>query len=98
ASRLRCPGLAAEGARWLAEERRIGAVGIDTASIDPGPSRDFLAHRTLFEREVPAFENLTTPAAPPPRVFTVIPLPMKIEGGSGAPLRAIAIVPPQPGR
>src|SRR4029450_14049217 len=98
ASRLRCPGLAAEGARWLAEERRIGAVGIDTASIDPGPSRDFLAHRTLFEREVPAFENLTSLEALPPREFYGVALPMKIEGGSGAPLRAIAIVPSQPGR
>jgi kynurenine formamidase len=30
----------------------------------------------------------------PPRGATVIALPMKIKGGSGAPLRAIAILPP----
>lgn len=90
---LHFPGLSAEAARWLAEERRIGAVGIDTASIDPGPSRDFEAHRMLFERGVPAFENLANLDALPPRDFWVIALPMKIAGGSGAPLRAIAIVP-----
>jgi len=94
ADALHFPGLSAEAARWLAEERRIAAVGIDTASIDPGPSRDFEAHRMLFEREVPAFENLASLEALPPRDFYVIALPMKIEGGSGAPLRAIAIVPP----
>jgi kynurenine formamidase len=90
---LHFPGLSAEAARWLAEERGVGAVGIDTASIDPGPSRDFEAHRALFERGVPAFENLANLGELPPRDFWVIALPMKIAGGSGAPLRAIAIVP-----
>lgn len=93
AAALHFPGLSAEAARWLAEERRIGAVGIDTASIDPGPSREFEAHRTLFERGVPAFENLANLGDLPPRDFWVIALPMKIAGGSGAPLRAIAVVP-----
>ena len=93
AARLHFPGLSAEGARWLAEERRVAAVGIDTASIDPGPSRDFLAHRALFAHDVPAFENLASLRDLPPRGFTVIALPMRIAGGSGAPLRAIAVVP-----
>jgi kynurenine formamidase len=93
AADLHFPGLSAEAARWLAEERRVAAVGIDTASIDPGPSRDFEAHRTLFEREVPAFENLSNLEALPPRNFWVIALPMKIGGGRGAPRRAIAVQP-----
>jgi kynurenine formamidase len=93
AADLHFPGLSAEAARWLAEERGIGAVGIDTASIDPGPSRDFEAHRALFEHGVPAFENLANLGDLPPRNFWVIALPMKIGGGSGAPLRAIAILP-----
>jgi kynurenine formamidase len=96
AADLHFPGLSAEAARWLAEERRIAAVGIDTASIDPGPSRDFEAHRALFEREVPAFENLANLDALPARGFSVIALPMKIEGASGAPLRAVAVVPETP--
>jgi len=93
AADLHFPGLSAEAARWLATERAVGAVGIDTASIDPGPSQDFEAHRALFEHEVPAFENLANLGALPPRNFWVIALPMKIAGGSGAPLRAIAVLP-----
>jgi kynurenine formamidase len=92
-AKLHFPGLGAEAARWLAAERRIGAVGIDTASIDPGVSRTFEAHRALFERDVPAIENLAQLELLPPRGFEVAALPMKIAGGSGAPLRAVAIVP-----
>jgi kynurenine formamidase len=93
AANLHFPGLSAEAARWLAEDRGIAAVGIDTASIDPGPSRGFEAHRTLAARGVPALENLANLEGLPPRNFWVIALPMKIAGGSGAPLRALAIVP-----
>jgi kynurenine formamidase len=93
AARLHFPGLSADAAVWLAEKRGISAVGIDTASIDPGPSRAFEAHRALGERGIPAFENLANLGELPPRNFWVIALPMKIGGGSGAPLRAIAILP-----
>jgi kynurenine formamidase len=90
---LRFPGLSAEAARWLAGERRVRAVGIDTASLDPGASRDFAAHQALAAAEVPGLENLTGLERLPARGFSVVALPMKIRGGSGAPLRAIAIVP-----
>lgn len=93
AANLHFPGLSADAAVWLVEARGIGAVGLDTASIDPGPSRDFEAHRALFARGVPAFENLANLDALPPRGFRVLALPMLIAGGSGAPLRAVAIVP-----
>jgi kynurenine formamidase len=94
-AKLHFPGLGADAARWLVAERQIGAVGIDTASIDPGVSTAFEAHRALFERDVPAFENLTQLDLLPPRGFEIAALPMKIGGGSGGPLRAIAIVPVQ---
>lgn len=90
---LHFPGLSADAAIWLAEKRGIAAVGLDTASIDPGPSRTFDAHRALAAHGVPAFENLSNLDNLPPRDFWVIALPMKIKGGSGAPLRAIAILP-----
>src|SRR5690606_36731934 len=41
---LRFSGLAADAARWLARERRVRAVAIDTASLDPGRSTSFEAH------------------------------------------------------
>ena len=73
--------------------RSISAIGIDTASIDYGQSTLFESHRALFARDVPAFENLTNLDRLPARGAHVIALPMKIAGGSGAPLRAIAILP-----
>ncbi len=90
---LHFPGLAPEAARWLVAEREIAALGIDTASIDPGQSKRFESHQALFAAEIPAFENLASLAALPPTGAVLIALPMKIAGGSGGPLRAVAILP-----
>src|SRR5262245_5263578 len=86
ASKLHFPGISADAARALVA-RRIAAVGIDTASIDHGPSRDFMAHQILLGADIPAFENVASLDALPPRGATVIALPMKIGRGSGGPLR-----------
>jgi len=90
---LHFPGLHPDAARWLVANRPVKAVGIDTASIDYGQSTLYEVHRTLFERNIPAFENLTALERLPLRGAFVVALPMKIGGGSGAPLRAIAILP-----
>jgi kynurenine formamidase len=92
-AKLHFPGLSEAAARWLVGERHVHAVGIDTASIDPGTSQRFETHRALFAADVPAFENLANLDRLPARGFEIVALPMKIAGGSGAPLRAIAIVP-----
>lgn len=95
-AKLHFPGLHPDAARWLAEERAVSAVGIDTASIDFGPSTTFDAHQVLAAREIPAFENVARLEALPPTGALVVALPMKIRGGSGAPLRILAIVPDRP--
>jgi kynurenine formamidase len=82
-----------EAARWLVTERRVRGVGIDTASIDRGRSKDFRAHRVLASANVVVFENLANLDVLPPRGAVVLALPMKIRGGSGGPLRAVAFVP-----
>lgn len=92
-AKLSFPGFGADATRLLVEERRAGVLGIDTASIDYGPSTDFLAHRLAAGRNVPALENLANLDRLPPTGSTVVALPMKIEGGSGGPLRAIALIP-----
>ena len=94
-AKLHFPGLAPAAARWLVASRRIAAVGLDTASIDPGQSKLFETHQILFAAEIPAFENLAHVDRLPPTGATLIALPMKIAGGSGGPLRAIAILPRQ---
>ena len=93
ASKLHFPAFGADAARLLVEERRVGALGADVASIDYGPSQDFIVHRIAMGANVPAIENLTNLAELPPTGALLIALPMKIEGGSGGPARAMALVP-----
>jgi kynurenine formamidase len=92
ASKLRFPGYGEAAARLLVEEREVGLLGIDTASIDFGRSTDFVVHRIAAARNVPALENLTNLDKLPARGTTLIALPMKIEGGTGGPVRVVAIV------
>jgi kynurenine formamidase len=92
-AKLHFPGLSKEGAEWLVEQRKVRAVGLDTASIDYGQSRLFEAHRTFALHSVPVFENLDALDQLPQRGSILIALPMKIEAGSGAPLRAVAFIP-----
>jgi kynurenine formamidase len=93
ASKLSFPSFGEKAVRLLVEERRVAALGVDTASLDFGRSKDFIVHRIVAEMNVPGFENLTNLDRLPPHGSTLIALPMKIEGGSGGPLRAIALVP-----
>jgi kynurenine formamidase len=92
-AKLHFPGLHPDAAKWLTESRRIKAIGLDTASIDYGQSTLYESHRILYEHDIPAFENLATLDRLPAKGATIVALPMKIKGGSGAPLRAIAILP-----
>jgi len=91
-AKLHFPGLHPDAARWLVANRPIKAVGIDTASIDYGQSTLFETHRTLYAADLPAFENLTALERLPARGSFVVALPMKIGKGTGAPLRAVAIL------
>jgi kynurenine formamidase len=89
---LHFPGLDPEAAKWLVENRKIKAVGLDTASIDYGQSTEFASHVELMSNNVPAFENLMDLDKLPATGFQIVALPMKIRGGSGAPLRIVAFV------
>jgi kynurenine formamidase len=90
---LHFPGLSKEAAEFLIKRRSIKAVGIDTPSIDHGPSKDFPVHQILGAANVPIFENVAALDRLPPRGATVFAAPMKIKGGSGAPLRIFALLP-----
>ncbi len=88
---LRFPGLSPEAAQWLVDNRDISAVGLDTPSIDYGQSTEFMAHRILLGHQLTVYENLNKLDQLPPSGSFIIALPMKIKGGSGAPLRIIAM-------
>jgi kynurenine formamidase len=92
ASHLHFPSFGVEAARMLIVERKVAALGVDTASIDYGPSADFPVHRLASAHNIPGLENLSSLERLPPKGALVIALPIKIEGGSGAPIRAIALV------
>lgn len=91
-AKLRFPGLHPETAKWLVSSRPIKAIGIDTPSIDYGKSVYFESHVALFTANLPAFENVANLDQLPEAGFSVIALPMKIKGGSGGPLRIIALL------
>ena len=75
------------------EERRAGLLGIDTASIDHGQSTDFIAHQIGAAAGVPNLENVADLSGLPPTGFLLAALPMKTEGGTGALVRIVALIP-----
>ena len=89
---LSFPGIGEDAARLLVK-RRVDMVGIDTASLDHGPSTDFITHRILNGADIPGLENVANLHRLPARGAVVIALPMKIDGGTGGPCRIIAILP-----
>lgn len=89
---LHFPGISREAAELLAQ-RKIDAVGIDTASIDYGQSKDFIAHQVLNGANVYGLENVANLERLPAKGATLIALPMKIKGGTGGPARIIALLP-----
>jgi len=90
---LHFPGFSKEAAQFLVRERDIAALAVDTASIDHGPSQDFIVHQIINGADKPGFENLANVDRLPAQGATIVALPMKITGGSGGPARVIAILP-----
>ncbi|HEX6846642.1 MAG TPA: cyclase family protein [Chitinophagaceae bacterium] len=92
-AKLHFPGIDPVAAEWLVSNRKVKAVGLDVASVDYGQSKDFKTHQILYEQNIAGFENVAHLDKLPPKGSFIIALPMKIKGGSGAPLRIVALVP-----
>jgi kynurenine formamidase len=90
ASDLHFPGIGRDAAELLVE-RRAGLVGLDTASLDYGPSKDFITHQILTGANIPGLENIANIDQLPEKGFLIAALPMKIAGGSGGPCRIVAL-------
>jgi kynurenine formamidase len=90
---LHFPSFGLEAAAMLVAERHVSLIGVDTASVDIGPSKDFLVHRAIGAANVPGLENLTNLDQLPATGAIVMAMPMKIAQGSGAPARVIAFAP-----
>jgi kynurenine formamidase len=90
---LHFPGISSDAALFLARERVVDAVGIDTPSIDYGQSEMFETHQILYGANIPGLENVAYLDELPEAGSFIVALPMKIAGGSGGPLRIVAFIP-----
>jgi len=86
------PGLSVEAAMLLAHDRKVAAIGIDTPSVDYGPSEQFEAHRVTMAAGLYHVENAAGLTSLPATGFTVVVAPIKIQDGSGGPARVFALV------
>jgi kynurenine formamidase len=93
AKTLHFPGFSKEAAEFLVKERHIDGIGIDTPSIDYGPSQDFIVHQIINGANCYGLENVANLEKVPPKGAIVMALPIKIKGGTGGPVRIIAILP-----
>lgn len=90
---LHFPSYSAEAAKYLIETRKVRGLGIDNLSIDPGISKEFPVHHIVNKADKFGLENVANLDQLPPRGFSLIIAPMKIEGGTGGPARIWAILP-----
>jgi kynurenine formamidase len=92
ASALRMPGVELAGAKWLSS-RKPFAVGSDTLAFERLPSPNMAVHvHLLVETGIHIIENLNLEelARDKVREFFFVGAPLKIEGGTGAPMRPLA--------
>lgn len=68
--------------------RGVILVGIDTPSIDLGPSKDLPSHRACLRRDMAVLEGLVLTQVPE-GVYELIALPLPLVGYDGSPVRAI---------
>lgn len=86
------PGISAEAGAFLARERKVAGIGIDTPSVDHGPSEKFETHHVTMGENVYHIENATRLTGLPPKGFTVVVAPINLVGGSGGPTRIFALL------
>jgi kynurenine formamidase len=86
------PGYSVDAAKFLTEARGILGLGIDTLSVDYGPSPDFAVHQYTMAHSVYHLEGVANLSRLPASGSMVIVAPMKLEGGSGGPVRILALV------
>jgi kynurenine formamidase len=84
-------GLSYEGAKYLAECGVVN-IGVDAPAIDHPDDLDFSGHLICGEYDITNTENLCNLDKVVNKRFLYFGLPLKIRGGSGSPIRAIALV------
>ena len=88
---LHFPGFSDKAAAFLVTERSIKGIGIDSLSVDFGPSRTFSVHHIVNGAGGYNIENVANLEEVPPSGAWLIAAPVKIEKGSGGPVRGWAV-------
>lgn len=83
------PGLGASAAKYLVT-KKTNLVGIDSPSIDPGRDSSFSSHHILLRNNVLVLENLCKLNKIKSKRFRLVALPLKLQGATGSPVRAVA--------
>jgi arylformamidase len=74
---------------WL-HDRGVQLVGIDTPSIDPMASKALESHQAVAARDMAILEGVVLDGVEP-GLYTLIALPLKIEGADASPVRAALV-------
>ncbi|MET8334800.1 cyclase family protein [Streptosporangium canum] len=90
------PGISAECARWLAEETPIAGLGVETVGTDAGAAHGFEpafpCHSFLLGAGKYGLTQLRNLDRLPVTGAVVVAPPLPIVGGSGSPVRVLALV------
>ena len=87
---MQFPGFSGDATTWLLENRRIGGIGVDTLSLDNGPSASFASHLAVLKDDRVGIENLANLDKVPRRGATVVMGLIPWKEGSGGPARVFA--------
>lgn len=89
--RMHFPGFSAEAAKCLIA-RGVSGLGCDTMSVEYGASSDFAVHRITLGAGLYHLENLADLSGVPEAGAALVVAPIKLEGGSGGPVRVFALL------
>jgi len=90
--KMHFPGFSPEAAKLLIG-RKVSGLGCDTLSIDYGASSDYSVHHLALGAGLYHLENLADLSELPETAAFLIVAPIKLEGGSGGPVRVFALLP-----
>ena len=85
-------GFSQEAAEYLLVEKKIKNWGVDEPSPDTPGNLKYPVHMVSRKTGIPHMENLCNLNLVAGKRFTFFGLPLKIRGGSGSPMRAVAIL------
>ena len=90
------PGPAQEAVEWMIHERKVHGFGVETINTDAGQSYSwpigYPCHTLMHGANRYGLQCLCNLDQLPPQGALIMSAPLKIEGGSGSPLRVVALV------